>query len=420
MLRTNQKNNGERTSIAVCEEKKAEMEGQNKDEKDIMIQPTEERDLPFDLISEMILTRLPIKSIIRFKSVSKLWYSTLSSHRFAFLHLKFPNPSITESLIIRSDDKFQIMSYENGDIDLFNVEVDFDVGDESMILVGTCNGLVCFGSTCGRLFILLNPITREFRKYLDSEISNLFTTWYSVGWGFGYLSAVDDYKIVRICKEWLSTSYMVHIYSFRLDKWRIIDNIVFPYPLYDSRSGIRSSAVLVNETLCWMGFSGLPGIIISFDLESEMFNKFSHFEVSTLLSYVTSQDECIDKLLFVVNGCLSRYDKLLSGDIVTILRSPGVIEEIILPMDLTKMIYFEKIIGFSRSDKVFVVCFDNDSEELPYLGVIDITWQPLKLTPLMTLEAEHKIEFFSYCASLISPNAHVIRTREGRDEHSNI
>ncbi|XP_074284048.1 F-box/kelch-repeat protein At2g43270-like [Silene latifolia] len=153
---------------AVVESKKQEMESQSKDEKDL-IQQTKQRELPHDLISEMILTRLPIKSILRFRSVSKLWYSTLSSSLFAFAHLKFPNPSLTESLLIRNGKRFQIMSYKNGEIDLVNVEVDFDVGDENMDLVGTCNGLVCLGSSSGRLSIIWNPITREFRKYLDLE-----------------------------------------------------------------------------------------------------------------------------------------------------------------------------------------------------------------------------------------------------------
>ncbi|XP_074284081.1 uncharacterized protein LOC141608638 [Silene latifolia] len=83
-------------------------------------------------------------------------------------------------------------------IDWVNEKVDFDVGNEKMALVGTCNGLVCLGSKSGCLFIIWNPITREFYKYKDPEIAKFTREDCRVTWGFGYVSAVDDYKIVRI------------------------------------------------------------------------------------------------------------------------------------------------------------------------------------------------------------------------------
>ncbi|KAK9689379.1 hypothetical protein RND81_09G055800 [Saponaria officinalis] len=261
------------------------------DDKDVM-QLTEQRELPHEFIIEMILTRLPIKSILRFKSVSKLWYSKLSSSRFASAHLNFPNPSpATESLLIRNP--------TNSKLDYV---VNFDEGNENMYLVGTCNGLVCLGSSSGRLSIVWNPITREFRKYLDSKF---FRPECLVYWGFGYMvtsyrfsnsnpvlepnrtsncvtlfgyvSAVDDYKIVRLCKDMSSYSLTVHVYSIRLNKWKIIDNDAF-----DDISHLRNpvivriSGVLVNETLYWR----LPGKNISFNLASETLDTFSYLEVS--------------------------------------------------------------------------------------------------------------------------------------------
>ncbi|XP_074281645.1 F-box/kelch-repeat protein At3g23880-like isoform X1 [Silene latifolia] len=390
----------------VVESKKQEMESQSKDEKDL-IQQFEQRELPHDLISEMILTRLPIKSILRFKSVSKLWYSTLSSSLFAFAHFKFPNPSLTESLLIRNGKRFQIMSYKNGEIDLVNVEVDFDVGDENMDLVGTCNGLVCLGSSSGRLSIIWNPITREFRKYLDSENSDFFLRRCSAYWGFGYDSTADDYKIVRICKNLSNNSSTVHVCSIKLDTWRIIKN-----DAYDDTSHLRNpvfvriSGALVNETLYWR----LPGTNFSFNLASEKLEAFPYLEVSPSLSYVTtSDDEYVDKLLFVVNGCLSMYGNLIRGgdiitfmNILTIMKSPEVIEQMIVPKDLAKSMHHGgNLIGFTRSDKIF-------TQYMACLGVIDLTQQPLNITPLMDLERSGKSEIVNYCASLIPPNISVL------------
>ncbi|KAK9663964.1 hypothetical protein RND81_14G009600 [Saponaria officinalis] len=142
------------------------MESHFKKEK-CLIQQTE---LPHDLITQSILARLPVKQLIRFKSVSKQWYSTLSSPHFALAHFRFPHPSSTESLLIRSNDNIKLLFFENGDHDTqivseCKIEADFDVGDEKLLLVGSCNGLVCFGSISGCFFIIWNPITREYCKY---------------------------------------------------------------------------------------------------------------------------------------------------------------------------------------------------------------------------------------------------------------
>ncbi|XP_074281683.1 F-box/kelch-repeat protein At3g23880-like isoform X2 [Silene latifolia] len=399
------------------------MESQSKDDED----PIQQTELPIDLISEMILTRLPIKSVFRFKSVSKLWYSTLSSSRFAFTHHKFSNPSsTTQSLLIRKSNKFQIMSHENGQIDLVKVEVDFDLGDENMVLVGTCNGLVGLGSTSGSLFIVWNPITGEFCKYLDPEISDFTTGGCMVTWGFGYVSAVDDYKFVRLCKKVFMESIRVHVYSTRFDKMKRIDN-----DTSDNFFGLKIAerlhrpGVLVNETVYWMGgvppmLDGLPRKILSFDLASEIFDIFPHLEVSTPSSTCdTDKDECFDELLCVANGCLSKYGRRVTSgeDVITVLKSPGEKEEIVLSKNLADWMY-DNLIGSAGGDKIFTQYYGDSALRL---GVFDLTSQPLKHTLLMILDRGPKIEIVSYCASLISLNAYAIETPEThKDEVSNI
>ncbi|XP_074281657.1 F-box/kelch-repeat protein At3g06240-like isoform X2 [Silene latifolia] len=394
------------------------MESQSKDDED-PIHQTDQTELPHGLISEMILTRLPIKSILRFRSVSKLWYSTLSSSRFAFAHLQFPNPLSIESLIIRNGNKFQILFYENGKIDLVNGEVDFDVGDENMVLVGSCNGLVGLGSTSGCLFIIWNPMTGEFDKYLDSEISNFTTEGCMVTWGFGYVCAVDDYKIVRLCKKVFKDSIRVHVYSTRFDKMQRIDDNNTSDNFFGLRIAerLRKPGVLVNETLYWMGgmphmLDGLLRKIISFDLASDTLDTFPHLEVSTpSLLYGSDNDECFDKLLCVVNGRLSKYGRRLTSgeDVITVLKSPGVKEEIVLSKVLASWMHYENLIGSVGGDKIFTQYYDNYAL---HLGVFDITSQPWNYTSLMNLDRGPKFEIVSYCPSLISINSHVTESSE--------
>ncbi|XP_074283646.1 F-box/kelch-repeat protein At3g23880-like [Silene latifolia] len=374
------------------------MESHCKDEDDMV----QQRELPFDLVTQHILTRLPIKSIVRFKSVSKIWYSTLSSSRFAFDHFKFPKPSTTQSLLIRSDNKFQIMSYENAEIDLVNIEVDFDVGDENVVLVGSCNGLVCLGSTSGRMFILWNPITREFHNYFESEISSFAIKECMVTWGFGYVSEVDDYRIVRIYDDVFCT-FRVDVYSTRFSKWRRIHDEV-SHNFSDGRidSQLRRPGVLFNETLYWAGDEKPP--ILSFDLASDMLYFFP------LPEYFTDDNdmEYLGALLCVVNGYLSMYFRhFVSGeDVITIFKGRGEMEHVIISKDGIGPLYYDNLIGSPGSDKIFTQSYEFYGDA-PCLGVVDITSQPsqhLKRTPLMILKRSRRSEIVSYYASLISPN----------------
>ncbi|KAK9724792.1 hypothetical protein RND81_05G098800 [Saponaria officinalis] len=342
--------------------------GSHFEEEKCLIQRTE---LPHDLITQSILTRLPVKPLVRFKSVSKQWYSTLSSPQFAFAHFRFPHPSSTESLLIKSNDNFKLLSYESGEHDaqihsdcemkLHKIEVDFDVGDEKLVLVGSCNGLVCLGSISGRLFIIWNPITREFRQYPNLESGKL--VGWMVTWGFGFVSAVDDYKVIRICKKLFVGSIRVHVFSLRSNKWRRIDDDPsHDFSALKTTERLHKTGVLVDETLYWMG--GVPSML---------------------------------------EGCLAKYGRLVKrGDgYITILRSPGETEQILLPRDLISSVC-QNVIGFTGYDKFFTQYY---CSHVPHLGMIDPTSRPMKHTPLMFLERWSKNEIVSYSASLISPAA---------------
>ncbi|KAL9240526.1 hypothetical protein vseg_014734 [Gypsophila vaccaria] len=380
------------------------MEHHSKVQRDLV----QQRDLPHDLITQNILTRLPVKPLVRFKSVSKQWYSTISSPQFGLAHFSFPRPSSVESLLIRSNDNFKLFCYENGDINLHKIDVDFDVGNEKLILVGSCNGLVCLGSISGRLFIIWNPITREFRKYTDVGIGKFDADGWMVTWKFGYVSGVDDYKIVCIYKKLFVGSIKVYVFSLRSNKWRRINND--PAHNFSDSSTIErlhKPGVLVNETLYWMGgvpsmLEGLERKILSFDLALELFDTFPYLEVSTPITWVI-RNESLDDFLCVIKGCLSKYGRLVkTGEgVITILKSPGETEQILLPRDLISS-RCQNLIGFSGSDKFFTQYYENHE---PRLGMVDPSSRPMTHTPLVTLDRWSKNEIASYSASLISPAA---------------
>ncbi|XP_074283640.1 F-box/kelch-repeat protein At3g23880-like [Silene latifolia] len=225
-----------------------------------------------DLMNEEILTRLPVKSVLRFKSVSKQWYSTLSSFNFANTHLlksplSHPSASVN-TLFIKCRLNCYLFSYDDDDNDdqissnvqgnLVKLNIDFDDEEDDLQLTGCCNGLICLSNTFGatpasnEYFIIWNPATRKLHKYASYGYLECFNEeqYFFVAPGFGYVSSVNDYKYVRILKvlsyigegEYSSTNSIVHIFSLKENKWRKIDfdhDAVFPY----------GRALLINEKI---------------------------------------------------------------------------------------------------------------------------------------------------------------------------
>ncbi|CAH2038903.1 unnamed protein product [Thlaspi arvense] len=84
---------------------------------DYAIEPTlkhyviEAPELPLDLVTEEILTRLPAKSLMRFKCVSRQWLSAISSEYFSNRFLTVPSPRLYLNLRNLDDkDSLEILS----------------------------------------------------------------------------------------------------------------------------------------------------------------------------------------------------------------------------------------------------------------------------------------------------------------------
>ncbi|KAJ8446197.1 hypothetical protein Cgig2_015968 [Carnegiea gigantea] len=170
----------------------------------------QQQDLPRDLITYQILTRLPIKSLLQFKSVSKEWYSTVSSHAFANATFRACLSSCSAScpiacLIIQAESNYYLLFYEEHDVVLdyylVKLEIDFDDEHQNEIqLVGSCNGLVClaYSSPIASYFYIWNPITHHWSKLTEPY---LLSFSYRTSGGFAYVSSEDDYKIVRLIQD---------------------------------------------------------------------------------------------------------------------------------------------------------------------------------------------------------------------------
>ncbi|PHT85352.1 hypothetical protein T459_07458 [Capsicum annuum] len=246
--------------------------------------------LPLELVTE-ILSRLPIKTLLKFKCVSKSWLALISSPEFVKFHLSLNtnNKEYTHHKFLMNcrpsynfkDCSYKVLmnyhpTYNFKDCSLSSLynessteakELDYPMKSYSMhrrvpygdSIVGSANGLICLviGKT---KFFLWNPSIRKYQQLPDPKTSvrcfprraygfgyDEFHDYTPRGpYGFGYDEFHDDYKVVCFSNDVLhddgSCELEVKIYSLKSDSWRRVDDCPCPVQQYFSGSTLMSSS----------------------------------------------------------------------------------------------------------------------------------------------------------------------------------
>ncbi|KAI9122690.1 hypothetical protein K1719_006530 [Acacia pycnantha] len=220
-------------------------------------------DLPEDLMME-IMVRLPVKSLLQFKYVSKSWYVIITNPYFTAKQVEWSNSIINKnrhSKVIfeispsREPAYISMISYGEKIRDL---ELPFlDNNADLVIVCDQCNGILCLSSHSH--FILWNPATKEAKAIPERGLS-----YFSGVIGFGFDPITKDYKIVRLlCEEKDS----IEVYSLSSDCWRTIYVDNAPYRLR-ANGGWNS---YLNGFYHWLGSSKRDDTyILSFDFSKEV------------------------------------------------------------------------------------------------------------------------------------------------------
>ncbi|XP_059452353.1 F-box/kelch-repeat protein At3g23880-like [Corylus avellana] len=234
-----------------------------------------------------ILQRLPVKSLLRFRCVSKSWNSLITSPAFIDSHLNQSIPNNTPPhplLIVRS-----CVSYPNSklnkehyklfpDNEAFEqcAEVDFPVKSRRrhhFTLIGYVNGLMCLFEH--DRFILWNPSIRKVLNLPKPCITLKTHGRTTCHEAFGFDPRTNDYKVVRIAIPWRTTAIvketLVEVYSVSTGSWRI-SSTTFP-PLttvFDTRLPKPCVEGSVHFTARNRSYTN---IILSFDLRDEVFRE---------------------------------------------------------------------------------------------------------------------------------------------------
>ncbi|XP_017978242.1 PREDICTED: F-box/kelch-repeat protein At3g06240 [Theobroma cacao] len=236
--------------------------------------------LPGDLTIE-ILSRLPVKSLLRFRCVHKTWLCPLKSSYFIAEHLQNPNNKDHAFVFVKYTNasgmsRFKLLTHDT-------LEVSLDLGlpfPRWDTVVGSCNGLVCLyiDHHFPRTKILLyNPAVRVHKIIPESTLPGPESR--SVGHvllGFGYDSVNNDYKVVRVVsldchKEGkLVSSVKAEVYTLGMNSWREVE--IPPGVNF----GLYEPQVFLNGAIHWLGMveknRNAIKVVVSFDVSTEMFN----------------------------------------------------------------------------------------------------------------------------------------------------
>jgi len=279
-----------------------------------------------------ILSKLPVKSLLRFSCVSKYFQSLICDPSFVKLHLQnssknthfllsYLNHAYNFSFLFSS----HINSCFEDPLSFFSL---YDMPKPQMHnyrVFGSCNGLVClrkWNNDGSYLFHLLNPATKKLFKNLhcvlnppeDQEVVML---------GFGYDDSRDTYKLVAIVGHQNSKEYLFRSLICSMEDksgWRDIQN--FPA----NPTAMEGDGIYLKDTLNWVGLLDFEYIenddvdltfnyvvIISLDLETEAYTQLLlPRDISGVIIYnfCSNGQELYRNeapLIGVLGGCLSLF-----------------------------------------------------------------------------------------------------------------
>ncbi|XP_057502702.1 F-box protein At5g18160-like [Actinidia eriantha] len=173
--------------------------------------------IPNDLLIE-VLARLPVNSLIRFKSVCKSWYSLITSPIFINKQLNHSKTN-TDELLIRlytaTDKKEHYLLFHDdekfGD-EYSELEFPFRIKFGYFRIVGSCNGLLCL---CDDYFrdspdiILWNP---SIRKSVTLPIPYKPQCPHMFVLGFGAHPTTHEYKVfMKGAVHWVANDPCVDV-----------------------------------------------------------------------------------------------------------------------------------------------------------------------------------------------------------------
>nr|POE69313.1 f-box protein [Quercus suber] len=174
-------------------------------------------DLHFDIVS-----RLPVKSLLRFKCVSQLWCNMIDDPSLAYMHL---TRSVEEPKMLildhqtKNPDTSRFTEVAGGFLKADMKLVTKFAKSKACFLESCCNGLLCFAKNYDdRVLVLFNPLRQEVIALPPHRASYTSMSKY----GLGFDSSTNTYKVVRVFSRGGSFNMGADVYTLGTSSWRPI------------------------------------------------------------------------------------------------------------------------------------------------------------------------------------------------------
>ncbi|CAH8271473.1 unnamed protein product [Arabidopsis lyrata] len=213
--------------------------------------------IPFDITFE-ILSRLPAKSIVRYRSVSKLWSFITTTPEFIKTRSKKTSPPCV-LLIFRKHDKLIVFSSPQHKNTYSYVEdYHIEIPKNGFIRrLDSVHGLICFEGS--KQLVIWNPTMKRFFTLPEPQGNG---DEYYVGGFLGYEPVEGKYKALCIVRGWNTQVLTLGVQ----ESWRVVTKGgFFHWPTKDTGR-------CINGVIYYKAFDMAPRhAIISFDLRYEEF-----------------------------------------------------------------------------------------------------------------------------------------------------
>ncbi|PHT30839.1 hypothetical protein CQW23_27176 [Capsicum baccatum] len=250
-----------------------------------------------------ILTKLPVRSLLRFKCVSKFWKTLICDPYFKGKHLNYAkdDPDSQKFLICQIYPKERISSIYSCPLSPVQLPEDVQKLDCSLnarpFADCCCDGLVFLFASDGlnKQYMLWNPSTRESIVLPHPEFS-LSCCMY----GLAYDAASDDYKILKIDVTSVGPEVFNEILALKSGSWKRVGKPSFRVlPVSCGVPSGRDCLAFIHGTFHWVGLSNYGSTIVSFNISNEVYGQIPLLERMRiyLKSYLENEVSVLGGLL---------------------------------------------------------------------------------------------------------------------------
>lgn len=231
-----------------------------------------------------IFARLPVKSILRFRCLSKGLHSLFIDENFITKHTDLNNKEDDDEnvyLIYRHfcgypTSQFKYLLHYAGTFEEhMRFQCPFSRYNHNVGVVGSCKGLMCLYA-CPNHVLLWNPLIRRFLRLPEASVPEGINGLHVCAHGFGFDPRNKDYRVVRVMyRKRIDGSVIVpgeaEIYGLRKGCWRKAKN---SGPTLFIPVGESSSQACVNGVVHWIAENDdnrFRRSLVSFDMCDEVF-----------------------------------------------------------------------------------------------------------------------------------------------------